>query len=245
MSISKEQLQKNLEALRLKNIAENFENAISNATKNKSTYFDFLSALIADEAIAKEDRAIERKIKLARFPFIKTIADLNWNHADINRQQIENFLRLKFLENNENIVFLGNCGLGKTHLAIAIGEKACRAGHSVLFASAVDIINELIAAKEMNALDKSLKKFINPKLLIIDELGYLPVDKLGSDMLFQVISKRYESGSIILTTNRQYNEWGYVFNNDDVVASAILDRVMHHCESVVIKGDSYRIKKSI
>ena len=109
----------------------------------------------------------------------------------------------------------------------------------------MDIINELIAAREMKSLDKALKKFIAPKLLIIDELGYLPVDKLGADMLFQVISKRYERGSIILTTNRQYNEWGHIFNNDNIVASAVLDRIMHHCESVVIEGNSYRMKQQV
>lgn len=244
MNLLENNLKYNLEFLHLKTIAENFENSIEYATKNQTNYFDFLSALIADETIAKQDRSIARKIQLARFPFMKSIADFDWNHAEINRQQVENMLRLKFLEKNENIVFLGNCGLGKTHLAIAIAEKACRKGHNVLFAGAVDIINDLLAAKQISALDKGLKKYLSPKLLIIDELGYLPIDKLGADMLFQVISKRYERGSIILTTNRQYNEWGHIFNNDNVVASAVLDRIMHHCESVVIKGNSYRMKKS-
>ncbi|MCK5538720.1 MAG: IS21-like element helper ATPase IstB [Bacteroidales bacterium] len=244
MNISENELKANLEFLKLKTIAENFENVIEKATKNNLSYFDFLSTLIADETITKKEKAIERKVRLAKFPVMKTIADFDWNHAQINRQQIENFLRLKFLEKNENIVFLGNCGLGKTHLAIAIAEKACRKGHNVLFSSAVDIINELILAKEMKLLDKVLKKFTLPKLLVIDELGYLPIDKLGADMLFQVISKRYERGSIILTTNRQYNEWGHIFNNDDIVASAVLDRIMHHCESVVITGESYRMKQA-
>jgi DNA replication protein DnaC len=243
MGLLENTLKNNLEFLHLKTIAENFEDSIANATRNQLGYFDFLSALIEDETIAKKDRAIQRRINLAKFPFMKSVADFDWHHAKINRQQVENLLRLKFIENNENVVFLGNCGLGKTHLAIAIAEKACRKGHSVLFASAVDIINQLITAKEMNLLDKALKKFSAPKLLVIDELGYLPVDKIGADMLFQVISKRYERGSIILTTNRQYNEWGHIFNNDNVVASAVLDRIMHHCQSIVIEGNSYRMRQ--
>jgi DNA replication protein DnaC len=243
MNLENRSLMENLEFLKLKTIAENYETSIQNAAKNKLTYFEFLATLIEDEAVAKNNRAIERKIKIAKFPILKSLADFDWNHPEINRQQVENLFRLKFIEKKENVVFLSTCGLGKSHLAIALAEKACRKGFSVLFAGAVDIINALVAAKQINNLEKVLKKYTAPQLLVIDELGYLPIDKLGADMLFQVISKRYEQGSIIITTNRQYNEWGHIFNNDDIVASAVLDRIMHHCESVVISGTSYRMKR--
>lgn len=243
MNLENINLMKNLKFLKLKTIAENYEAGIQNATKNELTYFEFLATLIEDEALAKTNRAIERKIKIAKFPILKSLADFDWNHPEINRQQVENIFRLKFIEKKENVVFLSTCGLGKSHLSIALAEKACRKGYSVLFAGAVDIINALVAAKQINNLERTLKKYTSPQLLVIDELGYLPIDKLGADMLFQVISKRYEQGSIIITTNRQYNEWGHIFNNDDIVASAVLDRIMHHCESVVIKGTSYRMKR--
>ena len=133
-------------------------------------------------------------------------------------------------------------GLGKTHLAIALGHAACLNGHSVLFATAIDIINTLAAAQSAGLLKRELRRYLKPALLIIDELGYLPIDKHGADLLFQVISQRYECAPMAITTNRVYKHWSQIFNNDSTLTSAILNRVLHHAETVVIEGKSFRMK---
>jgi DNA replication protein DnaC len=133
----------------------------------------------------------------------------------------------------------------KTHLSIALAYQACLKGHSVLFASAIDIINTLTAAQNAGRFKTDLKKYLKPAILLVDELGYLPIDKKGADLLFQVISQRYEKGSIILTTNKQFKKWPEIFNNDSTLTSAVLDRLLHHAETVVIEGKSYRMKDNI
>ena len=152
---------------------------------------------------------------------------------------------LSFIQENANVVMVGGVGLGKTHLSIALGHSACLAGHSVLFASAIDIVNTLAAARKMGRLKEELKRYLRPAVLLVDELGYLPIDKTGADLLFQVISQRYEHGSIILTTNRIYKEWAEIFNQDSTLTSAVLDRLLHHAETVMIEGKSYRMKDRI
>lgn len=135
--------------------------------------------------------------------------------------------------------------IGKSHLASALGYAACLAGHSVLFTTAVDIINTLTAAQAAYRLKTELKRFLAPRILCVDEVGYLPIDKTGADLLFQVISQRYERGSIVLTTNQPYKHWPKVFNNDSTLTSAVLDRLLHHAETVIIEGKSYRMKDQI
>ncbi len=134
-------------------------------------------------------------------------------------------------------------GVGKSHIATALGYQACLKGHTVLFTSAIDVINNLIAAQHAGRLKQELKKYQRPKLIILDELGYLPIDKNGADLLFQIISTRYEKGSIIITTNRVFKEWPKIFNNDSTLTSALLDRLLHHTEAAIIEGDSYRMKE--
>ena len=134
---------------------------------------------------------------------------------------------------------------GKTHLATALGYAACLEGHSVLFANAINVINQLSAAQKASRLKSELRKYLRPRLLILDELGYLPIDQHGADLLFQVISQRYERGSIVLTTNKPFKQWGSIFNNDGTLASAVLDRLLHHAETVVIEGSSFRMKDQI
>ena len=134
---------------------------------------------------------------------------------------------------------------GKTHLASALGYAACLKGHSVLFATAIDVINTLTAAQLAGRLKQELKKYIKPELLILDELGYLPIDKAGADLLFQVISLRYEQGALVITSNRAFKDWPEIFNNDATLTSAMLDRLLHHAETIVIEGKSYRMKDQI
>ncbi len=136
-------------------------------------------------------------------------------------------------------------GLGKTHLATALAYEACLKGHSVLFTTAVDAINSLLAAQSTGRLKTELNKYLKPKLLVLDEIGYLPIDKIGADLMFQIVSHRYEHGSMIITSNRPYKKWPEVFNNDTTLTSALLDRLLHHAETVLIEGSSYRMKERI
>jgi DNA replication protein DnaC len=135
--------------------------------------------------------------------------------------------------------------VGKTHLAIALGHAACLNGHSVLFTTAVDIINTLAAAQAVGQLKREFRRYLKPAILIVDELGYLPIDKHGADLLFQIISQRYERAPLVITTNRVYKHWSQIFNNDSTLTSAILDRVLHHADTVVIEGPSFRMKDEI
>ncbi len=143
------------------------------------------------------------------------------------------------------MILLGTVGLGKTHLATALAHAACLKGHSVLFTTAVDVINSLVAAQRHGRLNNELNKYLKPTLIVLDELGYLPIDKTGADLLFQIISKRYERGSIVLTSNRVFKKWPEIFNNDSTLTAALLDRLLHHAETVLIEGKSYRMKDQI
>jgi DNA replication protein DnaC len=182
-------------------------------------------------------------VQLARFPLIKTLDAFQWDWPKkINRLQIQNIFRLAFIEQNANAIFLGGVGVGKSHLAIALGHTACLKGYSVLFTTAIDIINTLSAAQTTSTLKRELRKYLKPNLLLIDELGYLPIDKHGADLLFQIISQRYEQGAIVITSNRAFKHWPAIFNNDSTLTSALLDRLLHHADTVIIEGKSYRMK---
>lgn len=241
-----ELLEKQLKYLRLDFILENYDKLATLAEAKKWSHTDYLSELVATEAKSKNDRSIERRIRLAHFPQIKTLEQFKWTWPKkINKAQIQNLFRLKFIEEKANIVFLGGVGLGKTHLAIALGYAACMKSYSVSFTSAVSVINNLAFAQTRGLLKEELKKYIKPVVLILDEVGYLPIDKAGADLLFQIISLRYEKGSTIITTNRAFKDWAEIFNNDSTLTSAMLDRLLHHAETIVIEGDSFRMKDVI
>lgn len=232
--------------LKLPYIRENFEAVAKSAAKKQWSHVHFLSELINGETDFRRDRTTKRRILMARFPVVKTLDDFDWSWPKkINRPQIQNMFRLKFIEDKSNVVFIGGVGLGKTHLAIALGYQACLKGHSVLFASAIDVINNLISAQRTERLKQELKKYQKPSLLILDELGYLPIDKTGADLLFTIISQRYEQGSIIITTNRVFKDWSRIFNNDSTLTSALLDRLLHHTDASVIEGPSYRMREVV
>ena len=233
-----------LSYLKLPYIREHYEPIAQIAARKQWTHVHYLSELIKEESNLKKDRTIQRRIRMARFPVVKTLDQFNWSWPKkINKPQIQNLFRLKFIENKTNVVFIGGVGLGKTHLASALGYQACLKGHTVLFTSAIDSINNLIASQKKGLLKLELKKYLKPDLLIMDELGYLPIDNKGADLLFQIISQRYEQGSIIITTNRVFKEWPKIFNNDSTLTSALLDRLLHHVEATLIEGDSYRMKE--
>lgn len=219
------------------------EELAKNAALEHWTHIDYLAALVQGEAHLRLDRSIQRRIRSARLPQIKTLDQFRWDYPKkANRAQIMNLFRLTFIEQHANVIFLGGVGIGKTHLAISLGYSACLKNHSVLFTTAVDVINHLAAAQANRGLKFELKKYLKPDMLILDELGYLPIDKTGADLLFQVISQRYERGSILITSNRAFKAWPEIFNNDSTLTSAILDRVLHHAETVILEGKSYRMK---
>jgi len=237
-------LTNNLTYLKLPFIRENCESIGQTAARKQWTHIRYLDELTKQEAKLRHDRMIERRIKMARFPVIKTLDEFNWSWPKkINQAQIRNLFRLKFIENNSNVIFIGPVGVGKTHIASALGYQACLKANTVLFTSAIDTVNNLIAAQHAGLLKQELKKYLKPSLLILDELGYLPIDKNGADLLFQIISERYERGAIVITTNRVFKEWPKIFNNDSTLTSALLDRLLHHTDAVVIEGKSYRMKQ--
>ena len=246
MSPTDRRLQEQLLALRLHQILAQYEAQATLAAKDNWTHVDYLARLLDGECAARDQRALERRLAAAPFPVIKTLEQFQWNWPKkINRTQVTNLFRLGFVKDKTNVVFIGGVGLGKTHLATALGHAAVLAGHSVRFASAVDIVNTLTTAQVEHRLKVELKRYLQPEILVVDELGYLPIDKHGADLLFQVISQRYERGSLILTTNQPYKNWAKVFNNDATLTSAVLDRLLHHAETVIIEGRSYRMKDQI
>jgi DNA replication protein DnaC len=232
--------------LKLSYFREYHQPLAKEALEKNWTQLDFLSRLVEGETLRRKDRATQRRIQAARFPIIKTLEQFNWTWPKkINRAQVHNLFRLSFLKDKANVIFMGGAGLGKTHLATALAHEGCLSGHSVLFTTAIDIVNTLAAAQSTHRLKSELKKYLSPSIVLIDELGYLPIDKTGADLLFQVFSQRYETGSTIVTTNQAYKNWARIFNNDATLTSAVLDRLLHHAETITIEGKSYRMKDQI
>jgi len=239
-------LREQLTHLHLSFTLENHQSLADQAAREQWTHAGYLQRLIEGESQRRQDRSIARRIAAARFPLIKTLDQFDWNWPKkINRAQVRHLFSLGFLKDKASVVFVGGVGLGKSHLALALGHAACLQGHSVLFTTAVEAINTLAAAQAQCRLKEELKKFLSPTILVCDELGYLPIDKTGADLLFQIISARYEKGSTIITTNEIYKKWSRIFNNDATITSAVLDRLLHHAETVLIEGKSYRMKDQI
>lgn len=246
MSASTPPLTEQLDYLKLVFMREQFAALAQQAAKDQWPPSDYLAALVDGEVQRRQDRALQRRIKAARFPLIKTLDDFQWNWPKaLNRMQVQQLFRLGFIAQHANPIFVGGVGLGKTHLATALAYAACGAGHTVLFSTAIDAVNTLTSAQADNRLKPALLKYTKPRVLLLDEVGYLPIDKTGADLLFQIVSQRYERGSTIITTNRPYKKWPAIFNNDATLTSALLDRLLHHAETVVIEGSSFRMKKRL
>ena len=240
------ELRQQLDYLKLRFVQEHVEELAGQAADAGWSHVEFLARLVRGETALRQDRARARRIQQARFPVLKTLDqfDFTWP-VKINRLAVQNLFRLTFIEDKANVILIGGVGLGKSHLAIALGYAACEAGFRVRFTTAVDVINTLSAAHDTGRFAAELRRYTRPDLLVCDELGYLPLDKRGADLLFQIISQRYERSSIVLTTNKAFKQWPSIFNNDSTLTSAILDRILHHAETIVIEGKSYRMKDRI
>jgi len=239
-------LAEHLAYLKLAYIAEQHAALAKEAAAAPWSHLEFLQRLLDGECAVRQQRALERRVRAARFPVLKTLDQFRWDWPKkINQLQVQHLCRLAFVTQKTNVIFVGSVGTGKTHLASALGYAACQHGHSVLFTTAVDAINNLVAAQAAHRLKAELNRYLSPATLILDEIGYLPLDKSGADLLFQIISQRYERGSLIVTTNKAFKQWPSIFNNDAGITSAILDRLLHQAETVVIEGKSYRMKDQV
>jgi DNA replication protein DnaC len=231
-----------LEYLNLPQSLETYKNQLESAARENISYEEFLTRFLSSEVSAKFERQVNARVAQAKFPFIKTIEEFDFNHPSlIPKTKIMAAAELGFIENNEGLVFIASHGLGKTHLAIAIGYRAALAGVKTCFTKTVDMVNHLTAAQADHSLHKAMKLYTHPTLLIIDELGRLSIDQKQGEHIFNVIDARYERGSTIITTNRAFRDWGKTFQ-DTVCAKGIIDRLIHHSEVICIEGTSYRIK---
>jgi DNA replication protein DnaC len=213
------------------------------AAKAKTTFQEYLYRVLQQQVVVRVDNSVNTKIKKANFPFIKTLEQYDFTYQPkVDEKLIRELATLNFLSQAKNLVFIGPPGVGKTHLAVAFGVISARARKRVKFSTAEALINELVLAEVSNTLSLLLETLSRIDLLIIDELGYLTFSKQSAALFFKLISKRYEKASTIITSNKPFEEWGEVFN-DDVVAAAILDRILHHCHPFLIQGKSYRLKE--
>jgi DNA replication protein DnaC len=237
------QLDRNLAELKLLEIAKSYRELLDEAARNGNSMLEVLAMLIGMEQTARQQRALERRLRQARLPKHKTLAEYDFNFPKrIPKAAILRLFDCDFIERHGCAVMMGPTGTGKSHLLTALGYTATERGYSVRHTRAVDMINHLTTAQINGLLGKALKTYVRPSLLLLDELGYLPIDKRGADLLFQVVAARYESGSIVLSTNRPFREWGALFDVDNTLATALIDRLMHHGEVIVIQGASYRMK---
>lgn len=244
MSTAPDPLKAHLKELKLPWMRDNCDHEIAEAARKNRSHYELVARLAAGETEARRARAVQRRLAAAKLPMNRTLGAFDWDWPEsVNRDQVRHLHTFSFMRETANVVFMGTVGLGKTHLACALGRSACEHGHSVLFIPAVDIINDLATAQQRKAdFRKAMRRYTKPDLLIIDELGYLPVDRVGAELLFQVLGSRYETASTVITTNRPYSEWAKTFADDAALTTAVLDRVLHHCETVVITGRSYRMK---
>ena len=242
MSELTKQIESHLRALQLKGLLAVYKEVAEQAVKRHLQYEEYLALLLQQEVKRKRESSINTKIIKAKFPFLKSLEEFDFSfQPNLKDKEVIRVSSLEFIEQKGNVIFLGPPGVGKTHLSVALGMKACKARYRVLFTTTQKLIEELMLAKRDGSLMDKLLAYSRLHLLIIDELGYMPIAKEQANLLFQLISIRYEKGSIILTSNYNLDEWGKVFD-DNVVASAIIDRIVHHASIFYINGSSYRLK---
>jgi len=239
-ALVEERVRLGLERLRLGRMAEVLSPVCEEASRESVSYLDFLDQLLEAEQTARFERNVEVRTRLARLPYHKTMADFDYSfQPSVDKKQIAELLTLRFIENRENVLLLGPPGVGKSHIAVALAVETIAKGYSVYFVTMQHLIDYLSEGSEPAT--ARMRVLLRPKLLVIDEVGYLPLDRQAANWFFEVVSRRYEKGSIVLTSNKSYGDWATLFP-EVALASAILDRLLHHSTTINIRGDSYRLK---
>lgn len=232
-----------LTRLRLGHLAVQLDALLGEAARKEPTYLDFLDEILRAEMASKQRKRVAMGIQIAHFPALKTLDDFDFAfQPSVDQKLVRELATGRFVANAENVLLFGPPGVGKSHLAIALGRACVEAGHSALFTTTAALLAILAKAESEGQLGERLMHFTKPKLLVIDELGYLPFGREEANLLFQVIAKRYERGSIILTSNLAFSDWASALADDTTLTAALLDRLLHHGHIVNIRGDSYRLK---
>lgn len=219
------------------------ESLLERAAKEQPAYADFLLEVLTTEKEFRTTRIMQTRTRMASLPYTKTLAQFDFLfQPSIDERQIKELQTLRFISESGNVILLGPPGVGKTHIAVGLAMEAIRGGFGAYFVTANDLVNDLGKAAREGKLDQRMRQYTRPKVLIVDEVGYLPLDPIGATIFFQLVSARYERGSIMLTSNKSYTDWGAVFG-DQTIAAAILDRLLHHSTTINIRGESYRLKE--
>jgi len=232
-----------LTTLGMKEAEALLDSHLERAAKEEISYAEFLGDLMECEATVRKERALQMRMRRSRLPMARTLSDFDFSfQPSIDRRQIRELETLRFLRDQSNVIFLGPPGVGKTHLSIALAMQVLEAGYTAYFVTAHDLVADLSRAAQENRMETRMRVYLSPKVLVIDEMGYLPLDAVGATLFFQLIGARYERGSVILTSNKSYGEWDAVLG-DAVMATAVLDRLLHHSTTINIRGESYRLKE--